>query len=184
MAGAVLLRLDRPKEAVKYLKTATELEPTHSNHWLNLGVAYRRSKNNEAAIATYRRALKVIPNDPRLLNNLGVALRKERRYDEAIHALEQALSVDPYDVEVARNLAIAYRGAKRCKEAIPIYIKALDLGDGGPPDLLFDLASCYEKVGQTKMAIATFERYIKATQERDPEAAERARRAVQNLQRR
>ena len=145
LAGAALLRLDRPKEAVKYLSKATELEPKHSNHWLNLGVAYRKADNNDAAIATYQRALKVIPNDPLLLNNLGVALRKAQRYEEAIKTLEHALTLDPYDLEVSRNLAIAFRGAKRYKEAIPIYIKALELGDGGPPDLLFDLASCYEK---------------------------------------
>jgi Flp pilus assembly protein TadD len=179
-----LLRLNRPKEAVKYLEKATALEPKHSNHWLNLGVAYRQSKNNEAAIATYQRALKVIPNDPKLLNNLGVALRKARRYDESIQAHEQAIAADPYDPEIARNLAIAYRGAKRYKEAIPIYIKAIELGDGGPPDLLFDLASCYEKVGNTDMAIATFNRYIKATEKSDPEGAQRAQRAVENLKKR
>ena len=166
------------------MKTAPQLEPKHSNHWLNLGVAYRRSKNNDAAIASYQRALEVIPRDPRLLNNLGVALRKARRYDEAIQALEQALAVDPYDAEVARNLAIAYRAAQRCKEAIPVYVKALALGDGGPSDLLFDLASCYEKVGDTEMAIATFQRYIEAAEKSDPGAADRARRAVENLQRR
>jgi hypothetical protein len=49
---------------------------------------------------------------------------------------------------------------------------------------LFDLASCYEKVGNTKMAIATFERYIKATEKSEPEAAQRAQRAVDNLKKR
>ncbi|TNF61666.1 MAG: tetratricopeptide repeat protein [Deltaproteobacteria bacterium] len=169
---------------MKYLEKATALEPKHTNHWLNLGVAYRKLKNNQAAIATYEKALKVIPNDPQLLNNLGVALRKARRYDEAIKAHEQAMAADPYDPDVSRNLAIAYRGAKRYKEAIPIYIKSIELGDGGPPDLLFDLASCYEKVGNTQMAIATFERYIAATKKSDPEAAQRAQRAVENLKKR
>ena len=164
-----------------YLQKATTLEPDHSNHWLNLGVAYRKSSHNEAAIATYEQALKVIPNDPNLLNNLGVALRKARRYDEAIKAHETALEMDPYDAEISRNLAISLRGAKRYKEAIPIYIKALGLGDGGPPDLLFDLASCYERVGNTKMAIDTFERYIRATKKNDPTAAARAQNAVDAL---
>jgi tetratricopeptide (TPR) repeat protein len=163
------------------LEKATAIEPEHTNHWLNLGVAYRKLNDNEAAIATYRKALKVIPNDPQLLNNLGVALRKAQRYDEAVQALEKAIARDPYDPEVARNLAIAYRGAKRYKDAIPIYIKALELGDGGPPALLFDLASCYEKVRNTEKAIATFERYIEATKKSDPEAARRAQHAVDNL---
>ena len=147
----------------------------------SLGVAYRKSKDNDAAIATYQKALKIIPNDPELLNNLGVALRKARRYDEAIQAHEKAIAGDPYNPAIARNLAISLRGAKRYKEAIPIYIKAIELGGGGPADLLFDLASCYEKVGNTKMAISTFERYIKATKGSDPEAAQRAQHAVDNL---
>jgi tetratricopeptide (TPR) repeat protein len=163
------------------LKRASELEPKNSNHWLNLGVAYRKSGDNDAAIATYEKGLEAIPNDPQILNNLGVALRKARRYDEAIKALEKASASAPHDAEVARNLAIAYRGAKHYGQAVPIYIRALELGRGGPPDLLFDLASCYEKLGNDEMAIATFERYIAATNESDPAGANLARRAVENL---
>ena len=151
------------------------------NHWLNLGVAYRRINDNDAAIAVYQKALKAHPNDPQLLNNLGVALRKARRYDQAIEALERAVDADPYDPASARNLAIAYRGAGRYKEAIPIYIKAIELGEGGPPDLIFDLASCYEKTGDTERAIDTFEAYIRAVKKSDPTAAERAERALSNL---
>jgi tetratricopeptide (TPR) repeat protein len=164
------------------LQKATALEPKDTNHWLNLGVAYRQSNDTNAAIATYQKALKAIPDDPLLLNNLGVALRKARRYDEAIKAQEQAIAARPYDPELARNLAISYRGAERYKEAIPVYIKAIELGDGGPPDLLFDLASCYEKLGNTEMAIATFKRYIAAVEKSDPEAARRAQNAVENLE--
>ena len=128
--------------------------------------------------------MKVLPADPQLLNNLGVALRKARRYDEAIAALELAVKAEPYDANMARNLAVAYRGAQRFEEAIPIYIKALELGDGGPPDLLFDLASCYEKNGQTDLAISTFERYIRAIKKSDTDGAARAQRAVDNLKKR
>jgi tetratricopeptide (TPR) repeat protein len=117
-----------------------------------------------------------------LLNNLGVALRKARRYDEAIRAHEEAVRIDPTEPVLARNLAIAHRGAGRYEEAIPAYVKALELGNGGPPDLLFDLATCHEKVGNTETAIATFQRYIAAVKKSDPAGAERAERAVKNLE--
>jgi Flp pilus assembly protein TadD len=164
------------------LRKATQLEPEHKNHWLNLGVAYRKANDNDAAIAVYEKALRAHPNDPQLLNNLGVALRKARRYDDAIKAHERAVDADPYDPASARNLAIAYRGGGHYAKAIPIYIKAIELGDGGPPDLLFDLASCYEKTGNTELAIDTFEAYIRAVKKSDPAAAERAKRAVANLE--
>ena len=109
---------------------------------------------------------------------------EEKKYDEAIKAHQRAVDADPYDPAFARDLAIAYRGAGRYKQAIPIYIKALELGDGGPPDLLFDLASCYEKVGNTEMAIKTFERYIRAVKKSDPDSADRAERAVENIKKR
>lgn len=117
-----------------------------------------------------------------LLNNLGVALRKARRYDEAISAHEKAFDANPHDPSLARNLAIAYRGAGQYKRAIPVYIKALELGDGGPPELLFDLATCYEKVGDSEKAIAAFRRYIDAVKDQDPAAAQRAEKAIKNLQ--
>ena len=54
LAGAALLRLDRPKDAAESLQKAIVLDPKDKTHWLNLGLAYRRSKNDEAAIAVYR----------------------------------------------------------------------------------------------------------------------------------
>ena len=63
LAGAVLLRLDRPKRAIPYLRKATELEPAHKNHWLNLGVAYRKARDNDAAIEVYENVLKKYPQD-------------------------------------------------------------------------------------------------------------------------
>ena len=182
LAGAVCLRKNEPQKAVGYLRKAVELEPDEKNHWLNLGVAYRKTGKTEAAIGTYRKALGQFPGDAMLLNNLGVALRKARKYDEAIRAHERAVDAAPSDAAYTRNLAIAYRGAKRYQRAIPIYIKALELGDGGPPDLLFDLATCYDEVGDTDAAIATFKRYIEAVEKSDPAAAERAQRAVTNLE--
>ena len=47
---------------------------------------------------------------------------------------------------------------------------------------MFDLASCYEKTGNTQLAIETFEAYIKAVKKNDPAAAERAKNAIANLE--
>lgn len=81
------------------------------------------------------------------------------------------------------NLAVALRASERCEDAVPHYRKALDLGrnDEG---VLFDLAICYEQVGEYEAAIRTYERYIEKVEGSDPEAAQRARDTIDRLRRR
>jgi tetratricopeptide (TPR) repeat protein len=73
------------------------------------------------------------------------------------------------------------RGAERYADAIPHYEKFVakkpwDVG------MLYDLANCYEKMGDTAKAVPAYERYAKAVAEKDPAAAERAKKRIQAMQ--
>ncbi len=185
MVGAVLIRLRRYEEAIEPLRKAAELDPDTAHHWSNLGMVYRQLRRNDEAIEAYEAGLRRHQEDVGLLNNLAVAYRRARRNEEAIILLQQAIEHHEADAnaDIHFNLAVVLRASERCDDALPHYRKAIDLGrdDEG---VLFDLAICYEQVGENDAAIRTYERYIEKVSGSDPAAAQRARDTIARLRRR
>ncbi len=185
MVGAVLIRLRRYDQAIEPLRRACELEPDEASNWANLGMAYRRLRRNEDAMRAYQAGLERAPEDAQLLNNLAVVYRRERMNEQAIVLLTQALeqTANENNHEIHLNLAITLRAATRYDEAIPHYVRALALGARGEGPL-FDLAVCYEQVGQYALALETYERFVAEVASRDPAAAQRARDTMERLRQR
>ncbi len=63
--------------------------------YLNEALALERQGDYDAAITSYRLALRDHPADPRVLQNIAIAFTKTNRYDEAIRHYRRALELDP-----------------------------------------------------------------------------------------
>jgi len=68
--------------------------------WNNLGVC-QKSLRDRGAEASFKRALALAPDSPKILANLGFLLAGQRRYDEARPVLERAHLLDPARLQVA-----------------------------------------------------------------------------------
>lgn len=73
-----------------------------------LGDAYRKRQELEPAIATYRKALEILPDDPRVLAGMALAYAAASLSGQAIQLLDRSLEVDPL-----QPLALADLGALR-----------------------------------------------------------------------
>src|SRR3989337_1118887 len=62
--------------------------------YLNEALALERQGDYEAALTSYRLAIRDHPNDLRVLQNMAIAYTKTHRYDEAIRIYRRALEVD------------------------------------------------------------------------------------------
>src|SRR5258707_15640325 len=62
--------------------------------YLNEALALERQRDFDAALTSYRLALRDHPNDPRILQNMALAFSKTRRFDEAIRHYRRALELD------------------------------------------------------------------------------------------
>ncbi len=71
--------------------------------YLNEALALERQGDYDAALTSYRLALRDHPNDARILQNMAIAFTKTRRIDEAIRHYRRALELD-------RELAGAHYG--------------------------------------------------------------------------
>jgi tetratricopeptide (TPR) repeat protein len=70
-----------------------ELAPKRLDY-LNEALALERQGDYEAALTSYRLALRDQPADPRVLQNMAIAFTKTNRHDEAIRYYRKALELD------------------------------------------------------------------------------------------
>src|SRR5712691_4366693 len=102
MGGEATLRT---REAASYFRrmgfwrrffggsSADDLKPQRLDY-LNEALALERQGDYDAALTSYRLALRDHPNDARILQNMAIAFTKTRRIDEAIRHYRRALELD------------------------------------------------------------------------------------------
>ena len=75
-------------------KSESKLKPQRLDY-LSEALALERQGDYDAALTSYRLALRDQPNDPRILLNMAIAYSKTGRLDEAIRTYRRALELDP-----------------------------------------------------------------------------------------
>jgi tetratricopeptide (TPR) repeat protein len=75
-------------------KSDGNLKPQRLDY-LNEALALERQGDFEAALTSYRLALRDHPNDPRILQNMAIAFSRTGRLNDAIAAYRRALELDP-----------------------------------------------------------------------------------------
>jgi tetratricopeptide (TPR) repeat protein len=103
----------------------------------------RRGKVDEA-IADYRKAVGIKPDDAEAHYNLGVLLIRERAAKEAVASLQKALEIKPDFALAQYYLGVVLAGQGQVDEAIAHLQKALEI----KPD--FEAAS--DKIAQIRAA--------------------------------
>ena len=73
--------------------SSDDLHPQRLDY-LNEALALERQGDFEAALTSYRLALRDHPNDARILQNMAIAFTKTARLDEAIRHYRRALEID------------------------------------------------------------------------------------------
>jgi tetratricopeptide (TPR) repeat protein len=86
--------------------------------YLNEALALERQGDYEAALTSYRLALRDNPNDPRILQNMAIAFTKTGQQDEAIRHYRRALTLDPGLVGAHYGLAFLLKGRGEIEEAV------------------------------------------------------------------
>ncbi|MFQ6047140.1 MAG: tetratricopeptide repeat protein, partial [Gemmatimonadales bacterium] len=74
-------------------RTRRDLRPQRLDY-LNEALALERQGDYDAALTSYRLALRDHPGDPRVLQNMAIAFTKTHRHDEAIRHYRRALEFD------------------------------------------------------------------------------------------
>ncbi|MDX2435589.1 MAG: transglutaminase domain-containing protein [Acidobacteriota bacterium] len=88
--GGLAIRQDDLSTAIRNLQIATVLAPEWAPAWVNMGVAYSRLGDQEAAFDALQRALAAEPGNSSALTNLSRLYREQGRIEEADNAMRAA----------------------------------------------------------------------------------------------
>jgi hypothetical protein len=95
---------------------------------------YAASEDVERAVRLYRRATKLIPDDPGVWNDYAIALTQSGRVDEAIAAHEKAIANaagHPAEAQLWHGLGYTLYQAGRYREGLDVFERALALHGPG-----------------------------------------------------
>jgi Flp pilus assembly protein TadD len=119
------------------LARITELNPSLSGPWINLGITRIMRGDHASAETAFKTALEVNHRNIEAYNQLGMLYRRHGRLDEAQLIYEEALRLDPDNTNIHWNLAILYdRYLPNPSEALQHYQRYQQLTGSEDPQLL------------------------------------------------
>ena len=95
-----------------------ELDPAHSDAWLNLGALMCEGNRCNEALELYDEALRQCPEEPLLYFNRAIALEDQGRLQEAIASYEACLLLAPDFADAHFNAARLHEQAGNAQKAV------------------------------------------------------------------
>lgn len=170
------------EKAVMYFRRALNLDRDFLSAWTLMGHEYVEMKNTHAAIESYRRAVDINRKDYRAWYGLGQTYEVLEMHYYALYYFQRAASLKPYDPKMWQAVGNCFNKMDRPSEAIKSLKRALlagtyydsaaagsfsSTGDGMPgsgstgsamdPEVLQQIATLYEKLGNEEEAAAYME---------------------------
>ncbi len=127
LLGVIDLQAGRYEDGLKLIKRALRGNAKDPSIFVNLGLAYRRTNNDEKAIEAYESALALNPYFLDALYNLGKLHLDAYACDKAIDLYRRFIAQQPNDADAYINLGNAYKIKGEGDKAVTVYEKALRL---------------------------------------------------------
>lgn len=151
IAGTAYMSMKKFEESLFYLEKALELNPNHSQLYNNLGTSYVTIGNLEKAYENFSKASELDPENSITYYNIASILQLQNKHEEACGYFEKAYHIEPQDSYIVA-LALSEVKAKRYDSAIKHY-KLLISHHPEKPNFQYNLACCYELIGEYNYAI-------------------------------
>lgn len=163
--GAIYLYKGKFERATELLKKSLEIKETYFGA-SNLGVVYHNQQNFPEAIRLYSLAHKLNPNSYVVIGNLASAheqvgnddLAKDY-YRKAIDIAENQLDVNPNNVQIINDLGTYYADIEENTLALKYLNRSIEL-DSNNTDMLYRVATAYERMGDRENALKWMEMAI------------------------
>ena len=130
------------------LEASTKPEKVEWPLYYFRGISYERDKQWPKAVADFRKALVLYPEQPLVLNYLGYSwVDRGENLDEAFKMLHQAVEARPSDGYIVDSLGWAYFKLGKYDEAVKELERAIDLKPGDPT-INDHLGDAYWRIGR------------------------------------
>lgn len=130
--GQALVRSGRAREAIPYFDQAIAVSGGVWAYHFNRAKAYGELQDWSRAVAGYREAAGLFPQDYATAFNLARALQASGDLNAAIDEFQRAINLAPGEPDFPLALASALESARRPADALSAYRRFLELQDSGP----------------------------------------------------
>ncbi len=130
--GQVLVKMNRPVDAIPYLTRAVALAPDRWAYQFNLARALGQAGRMAESIQGYRRAQELFPDDYVTTFNLALSLHKTGDEAAAVDQYQKAINLQPEDASFRKALAISYERLQKPADAAAAYQEYLRLSPAAP----------------------------------------------------
>lgn len=124
-----------------------------------LGASHVGLEQFDAAIESYKQALKINPNDAKTHFNLGIAFGEKDDFAAAINSYKQALKIDPGYAVAYNNMGNALKDKGDLPQAIDSYKQALRIHPDSA-ELYNNLGNAQKDNGDLEQAIRSYEQAL------------------------
>jgi len=166
--------------AIRHGEKAVALKPGRMEVHYNLGQAYAKSQQNEAAVKQFERVLELMPEDQTLFlvkrvqvhNQLGLLRLRQKKYDLAIAQCEATLKLNPRQPGMLNSLAWTLvncpdQALRDPSKALALAQQACALTQSKHPVYLNTLAVVYAALNDFSEAVKTSKMALALAQARD-----------------
>lgn len=145
-------------EAESFLLKATDLYPSYSDAFGNLGLLKYRTKDFPSAERYYLKAIELNPKNAIVLSNLGAIYFEMQQYEAAKNTYSRALSANPNMADANANMGATLATLGQLKAALPYFTKAVELNPSNAQNYYF-LGITYQNLGNQVKANEYLEQY-------------------------
>jgi tetratricopeptide (TPR) repeat protein len=144
--------------AVELSKSALKTSPQNAQLWTLQGIAYVNKGDEKGALASFRQALKISPNDIPALEG-AAQIEYQTGNDAALPLLNHLLQLRPDNPTGHAMLAVLEYRKGDCRAAVPHFEKAGPLVDS-EVDALHAYATCLVRMKRLDAAAATMQKAV------------------------
>ena len=151
-----LVKTGEYAEGIRRLKSLAQANPDSAEIHVLLGQAFADQKEDDNALAEYRRAIALDPNQAQTHFLAGLALIRQGSPAEAAQELRAALKLNPSDAATKYHLAFALIQDQKKNEATTL-LEEVIRQDPKYADAYYELGKLQLEHGDTKSAISNLE---------------------------
>ncbi|HVP36183.1 MAG TPA: tetratricopeptide repeat protein [Terriglobales bacterium] len=113
------------QKALEQYELAILLDSTHYEPFVNAAFTANKLGDTEKAMAYFKKAYEMKPEDPDVLGNYFSILLNNKKYEEALKVSDQILKIDPDNTDVLFNRTIILDNLGRTDETMKLYDEIL-----------------------------------------------------------
>jgi len=147
--------------AEQFSVEAKKLDDKDSGIYNNLGLLYFKKDQGRPsrALAAFKKAVELNPNDATAWRNLGSIALRYRDYVSAEKSLAKSAELDPNSLDAHLAYAFALEGGKKFKEAMGEYGRVMELRPGYA-EAIYGTANCLRNLREWEKARDLLKEYV------------------------